>query len=156
MPHLPNFSPELVFSLYFLISYKKTPALFSMFSMWVICDMSFALIYDFPMFGSWSWFTYSALLLFFIASMILKWKVKLSQTSFILFSLSGSLVYWLWTNLGVWLLSGIYPHNSSGFIDCYFLALPFLGYSVLSSLFWASVLRMLFKPRLLYGFTCSN
>lgn len=48
--------------------------------------------------------------------------------------LLGTLFFFLWTNLGVWHIGGLYPHTWQGLIDCYIAALPFLRNSLLSTL----------------------
>ena len=149
VPHLPNFSPELVFSLYFLINYKKSSAILGIFFMWIICDVSYAFIYHIPAFGSWSLFTYSALLIYFMLINFgdFKNKIKASKKQFIILSVFGVLIFWLWTNLGVYLLSGIYVHNFLRLISCYYLALPFLAYSLGSAVFWAVLIPAVITHR---------
>ena len=55
--------------------------------------------------------------------------------------LVSALGYWLWTNAGSWMLSGMYPHTLSGFVDCYWLALPYLKDTVFGALIWTVVLK---------------
>lgn len=53
---------------------------------------------------------------------------------------TASLAYWLWTNLGVWLTSGIYAKNLAGLANCYVAALPFLQNAMLGDLIWTTVI----------------
>ncbi len=57
-------------------------------------------------------------------------------TSFSLTStgLISNLFFFFWTNLGVWLLSGMYPNTISGLLGSYVNALPFLKYQLISTL----------------------
>lgn len=147
VPHLPNFSPELAFSLYLLISARnKILGLCCAVAIWLACDISYGLLHaDFPVFGSWSWFSYSALLIFFISSSFFRLKTQQNKSKLFLslFAISSCVFYWLWTNLGVYWLSGLYPHNFAGFVSCFYLALPFLGYSLMSCVFWVITLCFL-------------
>ncbi len=47
--------------------------------------------------------------------------------------LSGSVVFYVTTNLFVWWSSGMYPHTADGLISCFVLAIPFFHNSVLST-----------------------
>ena len=42
--------------------------------------------------------------------------------------------FFIWTNFGVWLLSGMYPKNGLGLSMSYINALPFLRYQAISTL----------------------
>lgn len=141
IPHLPNFNPEIVFSIYFLIHCKRHIGLLVTILMWSLCDIAFALIYHVPAFGFWTFFTYSALFIYALVFSVL--RVGDRYGLFVIATFCGSLSFWVWTNLGVWLLSGMYPHALSGLITCYVLALPFLGYSLSSSLFWSIAISFL-------------
>jgi hypothetical protein len=45
-----------------------------------------------------------------------------------------TLIYDGWTNLGWWILTPFYPHTLGGLVACYGMALPFMGYHLLSSM----------------------
>jgi len=42
------------------------------------------------------------------------------------FGVAGILAFDMWTNLGWWLLSPMYPHNAAGLAACYAMGLPFM------------------------------
>lgn len=46
----------------------------------------------------------------------------------------GTVLYWTWTNIGFWLLMGIYPLTFEGLMLCFFMALPFLKLSLISTI----------------------
>ena len=56
----------------------------------------------------------------------------------------GALIFYLISNLGVW-LGGSYGYNLIGFFSCYILALPFFGYTILSSLFFSVTIETIYK-----------
>lgn len=135
IPHPPNFTAEIALTLY--IGYK-IPQKFS----WLVV-LAIALISDsilnwkmnYPLFGTWSYFTYSALIaICFIGNQSF---FRNQKFKFLWVSLFTSFGYWIWTNLGVWLVSGLYSHTLYGLLMCYNLAIPFLKNSLLSSLMWA-------------------
>tara|TARA_B100001750_G_C15131050_1_gene409819 strand:- start:92 stop:595 length:504 start_codon:yes stop_codon:yes gene_type:complete len=56
----------------------------------------------------------------------------------------GSIIFYLLTNLGVW-LTGYYGHTVSGLILCYYLALPFFYGTILSSILYGILIESLLK-----------
>ena len=61
-------------------------------------------------------------------------KHKLSALRVIGFSLTGSILFFLVSNFGVWAGSVVYPKSMAGLIECYTLALPFFRNSLLSQI----------------------
>jgi hypothetical protein len=55
-------------------------------------------------------------------------------------ALAGSTGFFLWTNFGVWLASGMYAHTWAGLLQCYTLALPFFRNSVLGDVAFSAAL----------------
>ena len=58
--------------------------------------------------------------------------------------LMGSLIFFFLSNFGVW-LGGSYGYTFSGLLSCYILALPFFGYTVLSSLIFSVIIETVYK-----------
>jgi len=46
----------------------------------------------------------------------------------------GSIVFYAVTNFGVWLTTPFYAHNIAGLAQCYLLALPFFGWTILGDI----------------------
>ena len=132
IPHLPNFSPEIVFALYLGMKYSKALALLMILLIAAISDLLLGWG-----FGSWALFTYSALL-------TIGWIGMCSKNhygkKFIINAGGVTVAYWLWTNFGVWLIENIYPHTLTGFIACYSMALPFLTNSLMASIAWSIII----------------
>ena len=59
-------------------------------------------------------------------------------------ALTGALIFYLITNFGVW-LNGSYGYTLVGFISCYLLALPFFGYSVISTIIFSVIIESVYK-----------
>jgi hypothetical protein len=55
-------------------------------------------------------------------------------------ALSGSLLFFVSTNLAVWLFDGIYALNGAGLAACFAAAVPFFRYTVAGDLFFAGLL----------------
>ena len=59
-------------------------------------------------------------------------------------ALGGALIFYILTNFGVW-LSGTYGYSLVGLTNCYVLALPFFGYSIISTLFFSVIIESVYK-----------
>jgi hypothetical protein len=55
-------------------------------------------------------------------------------------SLAASALFFLVTNLGVWLAGDWYPQTAAGLVACYVEAIPFFGSTVLGDLVFCGVL----------------
>ena len=53
-------------------------------------------------------------------------------------ALGCSLTFFAATNFAVWAFSGMYSLDTSGLVQCYTLALPFLKYTIAGDLFWCA------------------
>ncbi|HSV87774.1 MAG TPA: DUF6580 family putative transport protein [Bacteroidales bacterium] len=54
-------------------------------------------------------------------------------------ALAGSLVFFLLTNLAVWMSGTMYPTTLSGLVQCYVAAIPFFHMTILGDLFYSGV-----------------
>ena len=83
-------------------------------------------------------FTWSGMLMFAALGFALSGRVTAVRT--IAAAAGGSVAFFAWTNFGVWLLSGMYPHTAPGLVACYTLALPFLRNSLLGDVAFSGLL----------------
>jgi len=123
IPHVPNATGIICASLAIGTFQSRNKAFLITLLMWIISDIALSFMYESPIFGSWTLFTYSgALGLTFMGSFLT--KITLKRT--LIFLLFGSFLFWLWTNFSIWLLSEMYLHTFSGLIAFYVATLPFL------------------------------
>lgn len=54
-------------------------------------------------------------------------------------ALASATGFFLISNFGVWLGTGMYPHTFSGLVSCYVAALPFYGKGVASNLLFSAI-----------------
>jgi len=132
IPHPPNFTSLLALSFYVpaLFGIRFIPALIISF---IITDF-------FIGFHSVTLFTWGSILIIGLAS---KYFIE-SMTKRICGALLGAIIFFVITNFGVW-LSGMYPNNIGGLINCYTLAIPFFGYSLTSTLTYSLLIELLYK-----------
>jgi hypothetical protein len=130
LPHPPNFAPITAMALFSGVFFdKRTLGLLVPLSAMVISDL-------FLGFYTISIFVY---LSFFLITLFGRWMKKIHIGSVLL----ASTLFFLISNLGVWLLA--YPLTVEGLITCFTLAIPFFGSAILGDVFYSLVLVYGFK-----------
>ena len=145
LPHPYNFTPLIAIA---LLSGHALPnkflAIFApLFGFWlsdlVINNIFYAGYYsNFTIFSSGMIWSYGAILI--IALFGKSFINKISSSKIALASLSGSTIFYLISNFGVWALSPMYAKTVLGLIQCYTLALPFYATSLMGDLLYCSLL----------------
>ena len=137
IPHPPNFTSLLALSFYVpaILGIKFIPALIVSF---FITDLIIG-------FHGVTLFTWGSIILigfmsrFFIANT----KTRISG------ALIGALMFFVITNFGVWSL-GSYGYTIEGLIVCYTLALPFFGYTVISTIIFSGLFETFLQRKILF------
>jgi hypothetical protein len=91
-------------------------------------------------------FTYFSL--FLITYIFFKINKKINYKNLFVFGFFGSLMFYLISNFGVWVLGNLYEKNLNGLITCYYMAIPFFKNTVLSTFFYSYLA--------LFAFTLKN
>ena len=130
LPHPPNFAPITAMALFGGLNFqnKKLAYAIPLLAM-IVSDL-------FLGFYSISIFVYTS----FIAVTFIGTIINNINISNIFLS---SLVFFIITNLGVWILG--YPITFVGFLTCFTLALPFFGYALAGDLFFSLLFKYGFK-----------
>ena len=131
IPHPPNFTPIISMAVMsgFLLKNSYTSIVVVLLSM-LISDIIIG-------FHSGMIIVYLSLTL--IIFTFNKFSKKLSILNVALLSLSGSLLFFIITNFGVWITSELYDKNISGLLKCYVLAIPFFHNTLVSTLFFSYI-----------------
>lgn len=79
-------------------------------------------------------FVYGSFLIASVIGMALKDRVKAKTV--VCASLLSSIIFYMVTNFGVWLTSGMYEMTFLGLIKCYVLAIPFFRNTLAGDLFY--------------------
>ena len=132
IPHPPNFTSLIALSFYIpaLIGIRYLPALI----------MSFVITDFFIGFHSTTLFTWGSVI---VIGLFAKYFVT-NILSRISGALIGACIFFLITNFGIWSL-GSYGYTLNGFLLCFTLALPFFGYSLVSTLIFSSIIETIYK-----------
>ena len=132
VPHPPNFTSLLALSFYVpaLLGLRYLPALLISF---IITDIFIGM-------HSSAFFTWGSVI--FIG--LLSQHFVKTFTSRISGALIGACLFYIITNFGVWSL-GSYEYSINGLILSYTLALPFFGYSLVSTFIFSAIIETLYK-----------
>jgi len=129
IPHPPNFTPIIAVAILSGYFFKNLYLSFLVLITSMIVADFFIGFYDNML------VTYMTLI--FISFTFYKVGSRLNYKNLFLFSLFGSLIFFIITNFGVWALGNFYEKNLKGLIECYILAIPFFGNTFLSTLVFA-------------------
>ena len=126
IPHAPNFAPIGALALFTGYHFKNK-------LVWAL-PVAAMILSDFVLgFHSTVPFVYGS----FIIISIIGSYLKKDKTS-LLFgaSFSSSVIFFLVTNFGVWMMDSIYAKNMSGLVDSYMMGLPFFRNTLVSDLLY--------------------
>ena len=132
IPHPPNFTSLIALSFYVpaLLGFRYLPVLI----------LSFAVTDIFLGFHNTLLFTWGSVIFIAIISKYFNRNIIYR----IFGALTGAVSFYLITNFGVWSL-GSYGYSFNGLILSYTLALPFFGYSLISTLIFSVIIETLYK-----------
>ena len=142
IPHPPNFTPIVAVAIMSSCFFRN------MYLSFAVIIVSMLLADVFIGFYNNMFFVYLSLLL--IAFIFFKISTKIKLQNLFIFGFLGSVIFFLISNFGVWILSGMYEKNLNGLAYCYFLALPFFVNTVLSTIIFtysAFVVNNLFSKK---------
>lgn len=131
LPHPANFAPIAAISIFGGAVLPRKIAIWVPLGAMMISDAVIGFYSLMPLI----WACY---LLIALASS--KWMRPASLRKGVVLTLSSSVFFFVVTNFGVWLTSGMYVHNWSGIVSCYTLALPFFRNTLMSDAVFTAAL----------------
>lgn len=140
IPHPANMTPLVAMIIINQTFFNRVTGVITCFVAMLAGDVSLALTAGYPILGSWSLFTYTGIM----AICLFMPKKLLNTSPLFLISTIGVVhfLYWLWTNWGVWVASGMYTHSLQGLVTCYIAAIPFLRNSIVGTFFYLVVFQL--------------
>ena len=126
IPHPPNFTPILAISVFAGIKFKD-----NLFSYLVPV---FAMLVSDAIIGF-----HNGMIIIYLA-IVLSAHISRRFNTINTSVLGSCILFYLITNFQVWVMSSSYPKSLNGILECYTLAIPFLGMTLLSTFFYSYVL----------------
>jgi hypothetical protein len=130
LPHPPNFAPVTAIAIFGGAVLPRRLAIWTPLILMMVSDA----IIGFHNLIVLTWGCYA---LTALASS--QWLRDLRLIRGVVLTLSSSVFFFVVTNFGVWITSGMYAHSWAGLANCYVLALPFFRNSLLSDVFYTGV-----------------
>jgi hypothetical protein len=137
LPHPPNFTAIGGMALF---AGAMLPGVFAFavpLAAMLIADLVLEAIYGYGFHGTML-AVYASLIM-----MVVIGKAVISKTNIARIaggSIAASALFFIVTNLAVWLGSSFYPQNVGGLIECYVAAIPFFGNTIAGDLFFSTML----------------
>lgn len=138
LPHPMNMTPMTSLALFGGTHLPRWKAFLLTLATLIISDAIVGKMMGYPLTGGWILFTYTGFAAVVFAGSFLRAKASALRTG--IFALSSSFGFWIWTNFGVWIVDGLYPHNAEGLAACYVSALPFLRNALVGDAAWTLIL----------------
>ena len=136
VPHPPNFTSLIALSFYVpaMLGIRFIPIVMISF---VLTDLIIGL-------HSTTFFTWgSVLVIGFLSNYFSKSTLKRISGA-----LLGAVLFYIISNFGVW-INGFYGYSLEGLITCYTLAIPFFGYTLISTLVFSTIIEAIYKSKYL-------
>ena len=130
--HPPNFTPIIAIGLFggAYLQDRRLALLFPLIAM-IIADA-------FLGFHETMVWVYGSLILISMVGILLQNRITLKNCT--VATLGGSLLFFLVTNFGVWIISGFYEKSIAGLITCYSMALPFFYNTLAGSVVYSAIM----------------
>ena len=140
VPHPPSMTPIAAMALFGGAHFagKKTALLIPLAAMY-LSDLALGFfIYDFGFFHGFMPFVYTG----FVVTVCLGFLVRRRITPLTVgaAALTGSVMFFIVTNFGVWLISNLYPKTLAGLAGCYVAAIPFFRNTLMGNAIYTLVL----------------
>ena len=132
LPHLPNVSPVAAMALFGGAYYAdKRMAFLVPFLALFLSDLVLGLHNSMI-------FVYAGFALTVAIGFLLKGRVTITNTAFA--TVIASVLFFLLTNLGAWMTSGLYAKSAAGLMQAYVAGIPFFQNSLLGNLVFVAVI----------------
>jgi hypothetical protein len=132
LPHWPNVSPVAAMALFggaYFVDRKL--AFIVPFAALFISDLFLGL-------HSSMIFVYGGFALTVMLGFMLKKHITVTNTTMAV--VASSVVFFLVTNFGSWLMSGLYPYTAAGLVQAYVAGIPFFQNSLLGNLAYSAII----------------
>ena len=134
--HIPNFTPVIAIALFSGLYLKRSQSIILPLVLLAITDIIIGFHQTMP-------FVWGGMILCVLIGQ--KLREKRNAKTIFTGSLISSIIFFLVSNLGVWLVGGLYPLTAKGFADCFIMAVPFFKMELLSTLVYAFLMFGLYE-----------
>jgi hypothetical protein len=125
LPHPPNMTPIAAMALFggAYFAAKRTAFLVPLAAMY-LSDLALGFfVYDFGWFHPFMPFVYASFAVTVCLGLLIRRRLNLLTVGGA--ALTSSVLFFIVTNFGVWLVGNLYPKTLAGLVSCYVAAIPF-------------------------------
>lgn len=140
LPHPPNMTPIAAMALFGGVYFanRKIAFLVPLAAMY-LSDLALGFfVYDFGWFHGFMPFVYASFAVTVCLGLLIRRRLTLLTVGGA--ALTGSVLFFIVTNFGVWLVGNLYPKTIAGLLSCYVAAIPFFRNTLMGNAFYALVL----------------
>lgn len=141
IPHPPNLAPVGATAVFAGRTMPARAALLLVFVAMAVGDVALARVHGYPAFSFVTPFVYAG----FGVQALLGRLLRARRGGALVAAAGGALGFFVLSNLGVWLASGMYARSVDGLVACYGAALPFLGRSLVGDALWTAALSLAYQ-----------
>jgi len=131
IPHPMNFTPIAALALFGGVYFDRKYAFVLPLCALILSDSIIG-------FYSGMWWVYGSFLIIGLLGLWLRNHKSIGSTA--IATVAGSAIFFIITNFGFWLESGLYPQTMSGLISCYIAAIPFVRNTLAGDIFYVALL----------------
>jgi len=138
--HPSNFSPIDAIALFSgcYFAGRLTKFIVPLLSVWVgDVFINYMYLHKLMLFYDGFYWQYGCYVLMTLLGSLLAYRV--TPVNLMSASLSSSALFFVVSNFGVWVGSGMYPHTASGLVACYTAAIPFLSGTAIGDLIYSAL-----------------
>lgn len=141
LPHPPNFAPVGATAVLAGRTLPMPAALTLTLAAMFVGDVVLARLNGYPIVSLVTPFVYGG----FVLQALLGRLFRSARGGALGAAVLGSVGFFVLSNLGVWLTSGMYDRSGAGLAACYVAALPFLGGTLAGDVVWTGVFALAYR-----------
>jgi len=128
--HIPNFTPVIAIALFSGVYFEKKQAIILPLILFALSDLIIG-------FHNTMFFTWGSMLLIVSIGFWLRQHKNVSMI--FAASVGSAILFFLVSNLGVWMTGELYSRTLAGLTECFVMAVPFFKTTLLSTLIYTAI-----------------
>ena len=142
VPHPPNVTPVGASAVFAGRTMKPWQSMVFVALAMAIGDVALSRLHGYPAFTWVSPFVYAG----FFAQAALGRVLRKKRFGALGAALAGGMAFFLLSNVGVFLASGMYAHTGAGLVECFAQAIPFYGRTLAGDLAFTALFSLAYRP----------
>jgi hypothetical protein len=142
LPHPPNVTPVGASAVFAGRTLKPWQSMVFVALAMALGDLALSRLHGYAVFTWVSPFVYAG----FFAQAALGRALRKKRFGALGAAFAGGMAFFLLSNVGVFLSSGMYPHTGTGLVECFAQAIPFYGRTLAGDLAFTALFALGYRP----------